>query len=342
MQKQLVLMVVGAVVAVNASNGNNNCSELQTAVIAHCASHCGSCDVADTDAVLASCMVESPPGSGTEILGTQAVSDDCRGEMISTARHRADKECTAVQEAVIAHCSSHCGSCSEAAAAEVLSDCEVLRGDAFVSGASQVAAVCAGELVALHPPSVNRCANRPPTVRNGGFTVQFGNTRATLQCYEGYTEFPAGCEVVCKDGTWSGSFGSCICLSPADRQTHTMALPEQVHSGATGSGDVTDSSQHPSDSYAATEYTAMGICVLMFFSTGYFVAGQAERKKSALLRAHLRKMELHWDTDPEQPSIYDICSSTAAAGGTSTTGRQERPGSAQQASSRGTVWVGAH
>ena len=320
----------------------DRCSELQTAVIAHCASHCGSCDVVDTDAVLSSCTVESPPGSGTEILGTQAVSDDCRGEMISTARHRADKECTAVQEAVIAHCSSHCGSCSEAAAAEVLSDCEVLRGDAFVSGASQVAAVCEGELTVVHPPLVNHCTSRPPTVQNGDYTVQFGNTRATLQCHEGFAELPAGREVVCKNGIWVGSFGSCIRVSPADERTHAVALPEQVYSGATGSGDIADSSQHTSGSFAASEYTAMGVCFLMVFAAGYVVAGQAERKKSALLRDHLRKMESHWDTDPEQPSIYDICSSAAAEGGPTGNGRQGSTGSTQQASGRGTVWVGTH
>eukprot|EP01044_Picomonas_judraskeda_P016739 COSAG03_NODE_3025_length_2280_cov_6.983952_5_plen_57_part_01 len=57
MQKHVVVLVVSALAAVKAGSVDTGCSELQTAVIAHCASHCGSCDVVDTDAVLSSCTV---------------------------------------------------------------------------------------------------------------------------------------------------------------------------------------------------------------------------------------------------------------------------------------------
>ena len=40
-------------------------------------------------------------------------------------------------------------------------------------------------------------------------------------------------------------------------------------------------------------------CALMILSAGYVAATRTERKKTALLRANLRKMESQWDADPE-------------------------------------------
>merc|ERR1712054_194317 len=88
---QIASTCAGEQIVAEEHASTDRCSELQVAVIGHCASHCGSCDIADTDAVLSSCMVESPPGSGEEILGSQAVIDACRGELINDARRRSDK-----------------------------------------------------------------------------------------------------------------------------------------------------------------------------------------------------------------------------------------------------------
>ena len=104
-----------------------DCSQLQVAVVVHCASNCGVCDLADTDTVLSSCVVENPPGSGVKVPGTAMVLEDCRGEMIGAAHHEADNQCTAVQQAVYNHVSQlNCGSYDATVADEILADCLTL------------------------------------------------------------------------------------------------------------------------------------------------------------------------------------------------------------------------
>ena len=73
---------------------------------------------------------------------------DCKAETAGAAAREADKECTAVQQAVFNHCSTACGSCDGAVADEILTDCEIMVSDGSLARAS--AALAAGCVSANH------------------------------------------------------------------------------------------------------------------------------------------------------------------------------------------------
>ena len=137
----------------------NWCSALQIAVIKHCDSHCGSCDVADTDLILGDCVVVHPFGN-TVVAGTTMVFEDCRGETMNAALHRESNQCSAVQQAVASHCTYHCGTCDVTITDDILGDCEVAAPDGVaVRAADQIVDDCTGERLdaALHAEAL-RCS----------------------------------------------------------------------------------------------------------------------------------------------------------------------------------------
>ena len=125
---------------------SNHCTELQHAVINHCAAHCGTCDVAKTDVILGDCVVDEISG-GTR-AGKEKVAEDCPSEHVAEA-HNEDSMCNDLQRSVISHCINHCDTCEfhgKGRTDLILRDCEVEATDGtHISGAVRAAQVC-GEL----------------------------------------------------------------------------------------------------------------------------------------------------------------------------------------------------
>ena len=125
---------------------SNHCTELQHAVINHCAAHCGTCDVAKTDVILGDCVVDEIGGT---VLGTAKVAEDCAGEQLVAEAHHEDSMCNDLQRSVISHCINHCDTCEfhgKGRTDLILDGCEVEATDGtHIKGAVRAAQVC-GEL----------------------------------------------------------------------------------------------------------------------------------------------------------------------------------------------------
>eukprot|EP01045_Picozoa_sp_COSAG04_P027016 COSAG04_NODE_3871_length_2460_cov_1.280813_1_plen_454_part_10 len=156
------------------------CSELQHAVINHCAAHCNTCDTAGTDTVLGDCVVTELWGEN--VLGTTKATEDCLEEQLDTEAaeaaaaeaRRADNLCSALQHAVINHCINHCGTCDVPTTETVLGSCELEGPWGLIEGsdgtrimaAAQVSSVCAEQLNAAQHRAANHCTELQHAVIN--------------------------------------------------------------------------------------------------------------------------------------------------------------------------------
>ena len=231
------------------------CSELQVAVVTACLAACKTCDIADTDTVLSSCMVENPPGSGAMERGAEIIYD-CKAETL----HEADNQCTAVQQAVYNHVSQlNCGSYDATVADEILADCLTLSssGGSLTRASALLAIGCflassrpqgpspesmvvvvtyhvvpVATVPFLDPPPApapalaphvtahqhsnsQGCTGPPPTLQDGRYTVQFGGTHATLRCNPGFVASTAGQTIFCTSNVWNTPGGCAATKRPA-------------------------------------------------------------------------------------------------------------------------------
>merc|ERR1711939_483841 len=242
---QMAQSCAGELIDTARHEGSRRCSELQVAVITHCTSHCGSCDVVDTDAVLATCEVESPIGSGMMILGTAAVADDCRGVQVESLLVNAqdllkdgdyDAALASVLQAVVLDPTNREAARLYAQIERRIDGSEPESSPMLPSSVivtyhllhpTTVATSTAptpptpppAPHVVTHPSSApQRCTVPPPAVHGGEYTVQFGGTRATLRCDAGFTisSVTAGREpqIICSNNRWEESTILCH-ASPA-------------------------------------------------------------------------------------------------------------------------------